>query len=533
MTTYSNPILKGFRPDPSIIRVGNDYYLVVSSFEYFPGLPIYRSTNLVEWSQIGYVLNRTSQLDIVAPRPSSGLFAPTIRYHDGVFYVICTLMNNGGNFIVTAADPAGPWSDPIWIAGAEGIDPSLFFGDDGRCYYVGNGSPDEPLYDGHRTIWLQEITPRDGRLIGHKAVIVNGGTDITKKPIWIEGPHIYKREGRYILVAAEGGTGEQHSEVVFRTDENASIWGPYEPYSGNPIISNRDVTDSGENPITCTGHADLVETSDGELWAVLLGCRPYAPTFENWYNTGRETFLVPMAWRNGWPVTRDGSARVKHSYDLPSIAVPVELGGLQDANGYFDDFGSETLGHEWYAIGRSPEIDGWLDLSSQPGKLRIQPRVDCLGTLGNPAFIGYRQRDLAFEATARITLPEVAGPAQYGMAVQQNNTTFLAIMARITDGGLVVTVERKCPDELPEIIASAIIPNLTLDLRIAADGRDYNFAISTDGAHFKELASSIDGSILSTRYTGGFVGAMIGLYAVGEGDGNSAMGVDWFSYRPL
>ena len=265
-------MLAGFYPDPSIVRVEDDYYLVTSSFAYFPGVPIFHSRDLVHWTQIGHVLDRPSQLNLDSAGVSRGIFAPTIEYHNGTFYLLTTLVDRGGNFLVTATDPRGPWSDPVWLPEVDGIDPSIFFENDSVAWVLNNGPPiGEPLYQGHRAIWIQQFDVRNKRLTGPRSVIVNGGVDLAAKPIWIEGPHLFRKDGWYYLLCAEGGTAEQHSEVVFRAK---SPRGPFVPFRGNPILTQRHLPADRPNPVTSTGHADLVETPDG-WWAVFLGVRPY------------------------------------------------------------------------------------------------------------------------------------------------------------------------------------------------------------------------------------------------------------------
>jgi alpha-N-arabinofuranosidase len=210
---YQNPVLAGFYPDPSIVRVADDYYLVNSSFAYFPGLPIFHSTDLVHWRKIGHAFDRRDQLRFENGQGiSRGLFAPTIRYHDGRFYIINTDVDGIGNFIISASDPAGPWSDPVLLPAIDGIDPDLFFDDDGRGWIAHNGPPPgAPQYNGHRAIWLWEFDPGEMTLLtGSDRVLVDGGTDISRQPIWIEGPHLYKANGWYYLSCAEGGTEEGH-----------------------------------------------------------------------------------------------------------------------------------------------------------------------------------------------------------------------------------------------------------------------------------------------------------------------------------
>ena len=302
---FTNPILAGFYPDPSICKVGEDYYLVNSTFAYFPGIPVFHSKDLVHWKLIGHVLNRPEQLNLDNAGVSRGLFAPAIRYHNGIFYVTCTLVDKGGNFVVTATNPAGPWSNPVWLRNVNGIDPSLFFDGDGKAYIVFNSDAPEnkPLYSGHRTIRLREFDIEHLQASNEEHILVNGGVDITKKPVWIEGPHIFQKDGFYYLCAAEGGTAEDHSEVVFRS---AKIDGPYQPYEHNPILTQRDLNPHRKNPITSTGHADLIQAPNGEWWAVFLGCRPYDSLEAAYYNTGRETFMAPVTWENGWPVINPG-----------------------------------------------------------------------------------------------------------------------------------------------------------------------------------------------------------------------------------
>jgi len=226
---FCNPLLAGFYPDPSICRVGSDFYLVCSSFSYFPGIPIFQSRDLVNWKQIGHVMDRPEQLNLDSLGVSRGIFAPAIRYNKGLFYVTCTLVDKGGNFVVYSKKPEGPWSNPVWLPQINGIDPSLFFDDNGRSYIVYNSiAPDnKPLYEGHRTIRLRAFDEATLKVVSEEKILINGGVDISKKPIWIEAPHIFKVGGLYYLIAAEGGTAGWHSEVVFKS---TNVEGPYTPF---------------------------------------------------------------------------------------------------------------------------------------------------------------------------------------------------------------------------------------------------------------------------------------------------------------
>ena len=294
---YTNPILPGYYPDPSVVAVGKKFYLVNSTFAHWPGIPIHESEDLVHWKLIGHALSDPTKVTFDGLGISRGVFAPSIHFHDGLFYVINTLADAGGNFFVTAKNPAGPWSDPVWLKEIDGIDPAFFFDADGKAYILNNGPPEgSPEYQGHRAIWIQQFDIQAGKVTGPRKVIVNGGADFSKQPIWIEGPHLYRLNGWYYLMCAEGGTERNHSEVVFR---GKSPWGPFEAFSGNPILTQRDLSPGRADPVTNAGHADLVQKRDGSWWAVFLASRPYEG-FR--FNTGRETFLLPVTWKDGWPV---------------------------------------------------------------------------------------------------------------------------------------------------------------------------------------------------------------------------------------
>ncbi len=512
---YLNPVLAGFYPDPSIVRVGDDYYLVNSSFAWYPGVPIFHSRDLVHWTQIGHVLDRPGQLALDSAGISRGIFAPTIRYHAGTFYMITTLVDRGGTFYVTARDPAGPWSDPVWLPEIDGIDPSFFFEDNGRAYVVNNGPPvGLPLYQGHRALWLQEFDVATGKLVGPRRVMVNGGVDLTKKPIWIEGPHIFRTHGRYYLIAAEGGTGDQHSEVVFRSD---SIWGPWQPDPDNPILTQRDLDPRRPFPITSTGHADFVETPGGEWWAVFLGTRPYA---DDLYNTGRETFMLRVRWDDDWPVILGHGQPVP--YVRPRPHLPPQPPGPVPTSGNFtvrDDFAEPTLPPYWNVM-RTAHGAPWYDLTSHPGWLTLRARPQALGGRGQPSFVGRRQQHATASASTAIAFAP-ARPGDFaGLAAFQNETHYYALGVGLTRGRPVVRLERRgggSPSTPPEVLASAPLhlrPGSPVYLRIDAWGREYRFFYAERPGKWKALRAAADGTILSTKVAGGFVGTYFGLFAL-------------------
>ncbi|MCW8849896.1 MAG: glycoside hydrolase family 43 protein, partial [Melioribacteraceae bacterium] len=383
---FTNPILAGFYPDPSFCRVGDDYYLINSTFSYFPGIPIFQSKDLVNWKLIGHVLDRPEQLDTEGLGVSRGIFAPAISYHNGLFYVTCTIVDGGGNFVVTSKNPEGPYTDPIFLPEINGIDPSLHFEDDGKAYILFNSDApnNEPLYEGHRTIRMFEFDVDEFKVVGDEKILINGGSDISKKPIWIEGPHLYHRFGYYYLMAAEGGTAEDHSEVIFRSK---NIDGPYEPYSGNPILTQRNLDPKRQNPITSTGHADLVETQNGEWWAIFLGCRPYEPFEKNYYNLGRETFLAPVKWieepnSNGsmWPIINPDYEEVQYYYNYPDIEVkePIETTSYSGNFSKYYDFENNVLDKNFIFL-RTPK-EKWYSLIDKKGYLTLNVRPEsCSG----------------------------------------------------------------------------------------------------------------------------------------------------------
>lgn len=514
---YQNPILAGFYPDPSIVRHGRDYYLVNSSFAYFPGVPIFHSRDLVHWTQLGYVLDRRSQLALDSVGTSRGVFAPTIREHDGTFYMITTVVERG-NFLVTAKDPAGPWSDPVWLPQLEGaIDPSLFFDDDGRAYVVNNGPPEgTPRYSGHRAIWVQEYDVARQRMTGPRKLIVDGGVDIATKPIWIEAPHIVKRGGRYYLICAEGGTAAQHSEVVFRSD---APMGPYVPGPRNPILTQRQLDPARLDPITSTGHADFVDTPDGQTWAVFLGTRPYG---DDLYNTGRETFLLPVRWVDGWPVILEGWATVPWTPRRPALA--AEPPPRVPTTGNFtlrDGFDGARLAPYWEML-RTPR-DSFIDLRSTPGALTLRAGRARLGAPMSLSFVGRRQQHANATATVAMRYTPTRAGDEAGLVAYESDDFNYFVGVTLAGGRPVVRlVERAGPLTGDSAVVLAETPlhaaaGAPVYLRVAARGGRYDFFFATRPGRWVALERDADGTILSTRVAGGFssnfVGVTFGMYA--------------------
>lgn len=534
---FWNPILAGFYPDPSICSVGQDYYLVTSTFSYFPGIPVFHSRDLVNWRLIGHVLDRSEQLNLDGQGVSRGLFAPSIRYNRGLFYLTCTQVDRGGNFIVTAHSPSGPWSNPVWLPEINGIDPSPFFDDDGRAYILYNSIPpdNKSLYDGHRTIRMFELDIKTLKVVGKEKLLVNGGVDISKKPVWIEAPHIFKKNGSYYLIAAEGGTAEQHSEVVFKSN---NVNGPYSPFERNPILTQRDLDPNREYPITSTGHADFVQLEDGSWWAVFLGCRPYRPFDQNYFNTGRETFLAPVDWQGEWPLINPGHKKVQYQYPLP-IKSSTSPGDVPHGGNFVikDDFNGVELNPEW-AFLRTPR-ERWYDFMERRGWLAMRVRQETCADAVNPSFLGHRQQHATGSASVSLEFSGNAENEKAGLLVFQNETHFYYLCKSSAEGRSVVQLfsskTERAAGFAMELIASQPLEEGMkggpVRLKIEAQGSTYAFLYATQKDSWTLLKEGVDARFLSSRVAGGFVGCMYALYATSLGrPSTSTAYFDWFEY---
>ncbi|WP_310226203.1 glycoside hydrolase family 43 protein [Sphingobium xenophagum] len=499
---YINPILSGYYPDPTITRVGDDYYLVNSSFAHFPGLPIFKSKDLVNWVQIGNAIDRPSQLDFTGRRTSEAVFAPDISWHDGVFYIVNTCVACRNNFVITATDPAGPWSDPIWLP-FEGIDPSIYWEGD-KAYIVNNRAPDEqPRYDGHRAIWIQEYDWRAGKMVGPSTQLINGGVDISKKPVWIEGPHIFRKDGYYYLTAAEGGTSVNHSQVVLRSKK---LRGPYLPYADNPILTQRDMDPNRPDPIGSAGHAKLIQTQKGDWWATFLAVRPYEGDF---YNIGRETFLLPVTWKDGWPIILPRGEKIPHVGKVPDL--PAQPGPALPMSGnftYTDDFDGDRLAMQWIGI-RTPRQPFYRVTN---GALELESGTPLGDLNGVPAFVGRRQQHAiaTMSTTIRFT-PEKDGDTA-GLAAIQSDRSHIVFGITQVGGKKMVTLASRDNADTDTLVASApLTATGPVTLTIRADGGKMAFDYEVDGKR-ATLKSDLDATLLSTRKAGGFVGTVVGPY---------------------
>jgi xylan 1,4-beta-xylosidase len=512
-----NPVLPGSHPDPSVCRVGEDYYLATSTFEYFPGIALHHSRDLVHWRPIGSVLDRPGQLALDGIRPSGGLYAPTLRHADGLFHVTCTLadpeLGRGGNFVATATDPAGSWSEVVWLDDAPGFDPSLLFDADGRAWYCGAWERDPAGRPGRTVVWLQELDRERLRLTGERHLLWEGALRDAR---WAEGPHLYRVDGGYLLLAAEGGTAYDHAVVVARSEH---VTGPYEPCPRNPVLTARHLGKGA--PVIGTGHADLVQTQHGQWWAVLLAMRP-GP--DGTWNTGRETFLTPVAWEDGWPVFNPGQGRVLLDELAPALAPHP-----WPAPPPVDTFDGLELGPEWLLL-RTPR-QRWWSLTERPGHLRLRLRPASVTDRANPSFVGRRVAHRSFTAQAALEVEPAAPGERAGLVLLHSDATQLRLDVTGVGPRRGVQLVRRVGG-VDELVAERPVRPGPLVLGVQASGRVHEFRVS-DGPGRWWTVGTVDGGVLSATVAGGFFGVLVGVHATSGGaDSSTVADVDWFEYAP-
>ena len=524
---FSNPVIPGFAPDPSIVRVDDNFYLVNAAFEYFPGLPVYRSTDLVNWSLIGHALREPSQVDLASVDSGGGVRAPTIRHHEGRFYIVVSGVLDSGpvTFIVSAADPGGPWSPPTVLEHVSGVGSSLFFDDNGRAWFSGSRAPPDPEFPGQTVIWLQELDPEKLRLTGEKHNLRRGCCQGAPAA----NPHIYKKDGRYYLLLSEGGTSFEHAVSIAVSEQ---ITGPYRENPRNPILTHRHL--GHDYPITGMGHADLVELADGRWYAVARGWR----LVEGRHGVlGGETFLAPLTWETGphardeqpaaFPVISPHTDRIELHY-----ALPFEGTTQEPQRAFFDNFDARSLRREWNLRRAHPKP--FHNLSTVPGILRLDLQPGFISPNTRYSFIGVRQRHFRFEAaTAMRFRPEFPGE-EAGLALIRNDRT--AYLMTLTVGGEKNRLELYgVIDGQRTPLADREYPEDSIHLGVHGDYLGYSFSFSADGESWTPLADDIDGTPLSPATSGSFdnAGIYIGLYASSNGAGtDNYADFGSFSYRP-
>lgn len=484
MGSYRNPVVRGHAPDPSVVRVDADFYLANSSFGMLPGIPIRHSTDLIHWTLIGHAVSRPAQYRRDGRPGPVELFAPTLRYHDGVFYAACTNAHEGqGNFYVTTDDPAGEWSDAIWVDDVA-FDPSLFRDEDGTWYYT-RRSLEFGRDDGNLGPIVQaEIDIETGAIGTMLPVTPAAGGFVTND---IEGPHVFARHGWYYLTAAEGSSaGKGHMQTIARS---RSPWGPFEPAPHNPILTHRNRVG---HPVQNLGHVDFFDDADGNWWAVALGTR-HAPLSQH-HNIGRETFLIPVSWEENWPVVgRNGTTELR----VDDVPLPDEGPAVVRP---------DTLGNRgWVTIGqpldglallhgdtvRVPAADALWDRSERRGALLIAQSAD----------------DQLF----RATVADVDAADAAGVAVYADRRHAYAATVSGRGENRVITVRKQVDDLVDERVVG-FPGDGELDLEIEARPDAYTFRAST-GSERVELGSA-SARLLSAEAVEWFVAVHFALLAL-------------------
>tara|TARA_S200000501_G_C20847538_1_gene754246 strand:+ start:65 stop:1753 length:1689 start_codon:yes stop_codon:yes gene_type:complete len=538
---FINPIISGGHADPSICRVGDDFYIVNSSFEYFPGLPIHHSKDLVNWELIGHGLHRKEQcngeMNLVDVQSNGGIHAPTIRYHKGTFYIITTNVYNSGdgspgvmiNFIITAKDPSGPWSDPHIIDGANGIDPDIFFDDDGKVYFTGTHNPGDINSNGIGAIWIQELDIKKWKLIGEKHSIMD---DRLGKHT--EGPHIYKENGSYYLLVAVGGTGQEHS-VMIAASKN--IFGPYEENPRNPILTSRHL--SHEYFVNNVGHADMIELEDGRWYMVSLGKRN---NIGGDSNMNRETYLAPMKWeptivkweqvsedrweplRHLFPVVAPLTGKVERFTPLPFTDKPQYIN-----NTIIDDFQDENLDLRWTFI-RVPE-EKTYSLLENKGSLRLFSKPGIIENRKRFSFVGFRQKESDFEFEVKMKFDPTSDKVESGVIHYQMEYNYLASMVTKTKKKFFLEQRLKEKEKQAVTLKKVLLKNydgiIVIKLISKRDKHDFYYSLD-NGLNFI-LYNSVDAiKTLDANYTG----ALLGLYTTSNGKlTQDYADYDWVRYK--
>jgi xylan 1,4-beta-xylosidase len=525
--TFLNPIINGGYPDPSIVRVDDDFYIVNSSFEYFPALPIHHSKDLINWELIGYGIDRPSQgtgkVNLYDVQQQGGIHAPSIRYHDGLFYIITTNVYSPAdkskptemvNFILTAKNPAGPWSDPYIIEGAPGIDPDIFFDDNGKVWFVGTHDTGNPNKNGIGEIWIQELDLHNWKLKGQRHSIWRGACG----GCCVEGPHIYKQYGRYYLMVAEGGTSYNHA-VMIASSEN--IEGPYDSNPKNPILTSRHL--SNNNWVHSTGHADLVQLKDKRWYMVSLGIRN---EMDSTSNMGRETHLMPVVWEEAWdnwvevekgrwepviikwPVVAPNTGKVERNTSIPFLEKKQNIN-----YSFYDDFTSSKLDLQWN-FRRVPRENTYeLNSKNKTLKLNLSPESFELRSQYN--LMGFRQKETEFEYSSSMNFKPKKNFSEAGLSIFSQDDNYINFTVKKHNNKTLLNLSVKPRDQKLENVKSVPVSyNENIILKISSKGNKYIYYYSTDkGNSFKKFTETSANLVLCK----GYIGTNLGLYASSNG----------------
>ncbi len=497
---FKNPVLPGFHADPSVCRAGDDFYLVNSTFQYFPGVPVYHSKDLIHWQQIGACLTRPSQVNLEGTDGNSGIYATTIRYHEERFYMITTLFPSRKHFYVYTDNPAGEWSDPITIDFTIGsCDPTLFF-DNGKCYFLWK---DE-------YIKICEIDVKTGKQLSEIRQLWSG-----LGGRYPEGPHIYKKDGYYYLMIAEGGTEHGHHVTIARS---RVLYGPYTPCPSNPILSHFS-QEMQNSPIQGLGHADLVQAPDSSWWMICLGYRTHGYLQ---HVMGRETFLAPVRWdKNAWPVVNgNGTIQIDMKCTtLPQVKMPREPER--------DNFSEQKLELYWSRL-CNPNFDNY-SLSARKGYLRLIGTPISIDQVGSPTFVGRRQTEIKFKATTAIDISQLKAGSQAGLTAYAAHSNHYDVQMERRNGKNYVQANIRI-GQMKHIEKEVTVNTSKVYLRIEGDRNFYYLLYSIDNKTYEKLAQ-MEYRYLSTETIGGFTGVHLGLFAqTKEKTDKSFADFDWFEY---
>lgn len=477
---YQNPVIKGFYPDPSVCKVGDKYYLVCSSMQYFPGVPLFESEDLINWKQIGYCLTRKSQIKLDKVNSSGGVFAPTIRYNNGRFYMTTTNDTTRQNFYVWTDDIYGEWSEPIFV-NQGGIDPSLYF-EDGKTYFMSNGEDDNKISG----IVQCEIDIATGEKLTPSCTIWQGTGGR-----FLEGPHMYKINGMYYLVAAEGGTEFGHMVTYARGN---SPFGPFHSYPHNPVLTNRNL---GGYEIQGVGHGDLIQDDKGNWWMLHLGFRQIGKWLA-YHHLGREVFLTPIFFEeDGW-FTAGHKGTTLQYFDIPST---FDHFTQHEKKCY--TFENTEWNKEWCYI-RLPNNENYI---LEENALKLRGTKMTLDEVDSPTFIGLRQRDFKADISSDVSI--VDGEAGITLYMDENHHYDLAIRKGIS--GYEV-IKRLNIGDIKSVEQTVELKDRNhISLIIQADYEVYRFFVQLEKE--KIHLGTAQTKYLSSEIAGGFTGVIIGLYA--------------------
>jgi xylan 1,4-beta-xylosidase len=522
--TIQNPVLRGFFPDPSICRVGDDYYIANSTFEWFPGVTLSHSRDLVNWRLVGQALTRSSQLDMRGDPNSGGIWAPCLTHADGLFWLVYTdvrgwtgSFKDVRNFLVTSPSIEGPWSEPVFMDGV-GFDASLFHDDDGRKWFVQMIWDHRPGRNQFGGIVVQEYDAKARKLVGPRTRIF-GGTELGL----VEGPHLLKKDGFYYLTCAEGGTFTTHAETVARS---RTLTGQYEAMPGNPLISS--ITDA-TNPIQSAGHGCLVETPAGDWYLAHLGRRPIV---NGRSVLGRETSIQKIVWdKDGWPRLAQGGV-------LPAVEVPGP--GLPEqkwpAIPDRDDFDEKTLDPQWQSL-RLPAMPDNASVTERPGWLRLKGRESIVSRF-DQTLIARRQTAFHVVASTCFEFAPESYQQMAGLVAFYSTDNFYYLFVTRADHAKLALGLMACERgniSYPVEKEFDVSHQERVYLRVEIDMARLRFYRSADGKEWFPVAGEYDASILSDEHAMpiGFTGNFVGMACQDISGSGKAADFDWFEYREL